>query len=62
MLDVSVAEPQLQRPRVVAVVRQLDAAGVPEHVGVGGEREFRVLAGSPSQDSSSQKLTITPHA
>ena len=31
------SEPQLQRPCVVAVVRQLEAAGMPEHVRVNGE-------------------------
>jgi len=34
-----VSEVVLQRPRVVPVVRELEPAGVAEHVWVGGERQ-----------------------
>jgi hypothetical protein len=37
VLDIPVTEPQLQRPRIVPIVRQLEPAGVPEHVWMDGE-------------------------
>src|ERR1039458_2930164 len=49
VLDIPVSEPQLQRPCVVAVVRQLEAARVPEHVGMNGEGQLRFLAGARDQ-------------
>ena len=39
VLDVLVPEVGLQRPRIVALVGQREAAGVPQHVRVGWEAE-----------------------
>jgi hypothetical protein len=39
-------EPQLQRPRVVAIVGQLEAAGVPQHVGMDGESNLGLYTGA----------------
>src|SRR3954471_21339929 len=44
VLDVAVAQPLLQGAGVVAVVVELEAAGVPEHVRVDGKREFGRVA------------------
>jgi len=55
MLNIPVPEPQLQRPRVVAVVRQLEPAGVPEHVGM------HVLATRCSQSASLGRAAFRPH-
>jgi hypothetical protein len=44
MRDVAVAPPILQRPRIVAGVRQGEAAGVPEHVAMDRERQSSTCA------------------
>jgi len=44
MLDRAVAEPILQRPRIMPCIRQSVAAGMPEHVTVNREGESRALA------------------
>jgi hypothetical protein len=49
MLDGAMAEPVLDQPYVVALVRERVAAGVPEHVGVNFEQEARALADALDQ-------------
>ena len=45
MLDVPMAEILLERPRVDPFIGEIKATGMPEHVGMHGEREPRRLAG-----------------
>jgi len=47
VLDVTVAEVMLNGPRVLAVVRQLVAGGMAQHVGVDRERDAGVATGPP---------------
>src|SRR5882724_5113767 len=42
--DVPMPEVVLDRPRIVPLVRQLEPAGMPEHVGMGREAELRLPA------------------
>ena len=49
MRDVSVPEVLLDRSRVVPFVRELVAGGVPQHVRMDREGEFRELAGARNQ-------------
>ena len=44
MLDVLVAEIMLQSASVVAIIGQLEAAGVPKHVRMDGERHLGCFA------------------
>ncbi len=44
VLDVLVTEPRLQGPRVVAVIGQLKAAAMPQHVRMHRERHLRPFA------------------
>jgi len=59
VLDIAVTEVGLQRPRVVALVRQGEAAGVPEHVRVGLEAQTR-LSARPLNHAS--EASGAPHA
>jgi hypothetical protein len=44
VLDIFMAEVVLKSARVVAVIRQLETASMPEHMRMDGERKFRELA------------------
>lgn len=44
--DVPMPQVLLNRPRVVPLIGKLVAGGVPEHVRMDGEGEFRELAGA----------------
>lgn len=48
MLDLLVAQVLPDRPGVVPIVRQLEPAGVAQHVGMDRERETRLLPGPGS--------------
>jgi len=53
VLDVLVPEVVLQRPRVLAIIGELEPAGVTQHVWMHEERKLGLLAGprSPSEKS-----------
>jgi hypothetical protein len=46
VLDVLVAKVSLQNPRIVTLVRQREATGVPEHVRVSLEAQFGSATGA----------------
>jgi hypothetical protein len=46
VLDVAVAEVVLDRPRVVALIGELEAAGMTQYVRMHWEAEIRLIAGS----------------
>ena len=46
VLDVAVAEVGLQGPRIMSLVREREAAGVAQHVGMAREAKFRRLTGT----------------
>jgi len=48
VLDRSMAEPILQRPRIMPCIRQSVAAGMPEHVAVNRESKAGTLANAPA--------------
>ena len=60
MLNVPVPEVVLDRPRIVALIRQLEPAGVPEHVGMDREAELPCVRSTWSQRSATSSLTLSP--
>ena len=59
MLDIPVAEVVLDRPRVVSLIGELEAARVPQHVRVHGKFKSRLLPGL-GHDLSHSRITHRP--
>jgi hypothetical protein len=59
VLDIPMPKVMLDRPGVVALVGELEAANMAEHVGMDREAEFCLFA-SPGDDLRTEESVIAP--